>query len=468
MSKIESTAKTADAGLRSHCLSFPEVIGQSIANIAPSASPAFTIPAIFILAGNGTWLSYLFATISVLLIGIHINYFAKRSASPGALYTFITDGAGPATGFISGSGLVLAYVLTACAVLPPFASFMNVVFGYMGFQVPLVIICLAGALFGGFVVYRDVQISAKLMLGCEAVSICMILVLGVIVFVKSDFHVYANVVSLKGVSFDNIRLGLVLAFFSFVGFESATALGKEAKNPFRNIPKAVLISGGIVGALFVVFSFVEIGGYLTAKGDLSKATAPLNFLAQKNGVAPLGLMISIGAMISFWSCFVACTTAAARILHSMSKEEILPAVFGKVHAKNKTPHVASIAVIVVEFLIPAIMLLTKLDPMSIFSYCGTIATLGFLVSYLLIVIAAPLYLKRCGQLKARHFVLAVVTFLLLMIPLIGSVYPIQPFPFFLFPIIFAAWLGVSAVWYFATKARRNAAESIPEDTAMAE
>lgn len=464
MNEIESAAKT---GLRFQCLSFTEVIGQSIANIAPSATPAFTIPAVFALAANGTWLSYLFATVAVLLVGVHINYFAKRSASPGALYTFITDGAGPATGFISGNGLVLAYLLTASAVLPPFANFMNVVFGYLGFQIPPVVICLVGALFGWFVVYKDVQISAKVMLTCEAVSLLMIIVLGIIVFAKSNFRFYGNMVTLRGVSFDNIRLGLVLAFFSFVGFESATSLGKEARNPLHNIPKAVLISGAVVGTIFVAFSFVEIGGYLTVKGNLSQATAPLNFLAVKNGVAPLGLLISIGAMISFWSCFVACTTAAARIMHSMSHEKMMPEAFGKVHAKNQTPYISSTVLVVVEFAVPAVMLIAKLDPMAIFSYCGTIATLGFLVSYLLVVIAAPIYLKKSGQLQVKHIVLAAVTFLVLMIPLIGSVYPIQPFPFFLFPIIFAVWLGASAIWYFAVKARNNAAETVEEETEMA-
>ena len=48
-----------------------------------------------------------------------------------------------------------------------------------------------------------------------------------------------------------LRLGLVLALFSFVGFESATTLGAEARNPLKTIPRAVIQSAIIGGAFFI-------------------------------------------------------------------------------------------------------------------------------------------------------------------------------------------------------------------------
>lgn len=447
---------TERASLRSSCLSFTEVLGQSISNIAPSATPAFTIPAVFILAGNGTWLAFLFATIAVLLVGLHISYFSRRSASPGALYTNISEGAGPATGFVAGSGLVLAYMLTGAAVLPCFANFTNVVLGAIGVPaIPNIIFCAVGIIAAFFVVYKDVQISAKLMLTCEAVSLLMIIVLGVIVFIKSDFTFYGSLLTLKGVSMDSIRLGLVLAFFSFVGFESASALGHEAKNPFKSIPRAILISGVFVGIVFTIFSLIEIVGFMTAGHDLSQTTAPLNDLADINGVGVLGILISVGALISFWSCSVACITAGARIIHSMSNQKLIPEKLGKVHDKNETPHVATAILASLMFVIPAILLLFKIEPMMIFSYLGTIATLGFLFTYILVVVAAPIYLKRRGELKPGHIILAILTFVILLVPLVGSVYPLPPAPFNIFPFIFLAWLILSALYYIVANKRRG-------------
>src|SRR5690348_8258316 len=104
-------------GLRRDCLSFMEVVAQSVANIAPSATPALIVPVVFASAGHGSWIAYAFATIALLLVTYHINQFARRSASPGALYTFVAQGLGPTWGVISGWSLVIAYLLTGCAVL---------------------------------------------------------------------------------------------------------------------------------------------------------------------------------------------------------------------------------------------------------------------------------------------------------------------------------------------------------------
>jgi amino acid transporter len=88
MTKTETPAHR----LKKDTLSFSEVVAQSVANIAPSATPALIIPLVFASAGNGTWLAYAIATVAMLFMSAQINVFAKRSASPGALATFTTLG----------------------------------------------------------------------------------------------------------------------------------------------------------------------------------------------------------------------------------------------------------------------------------------------------------------------------------------------------------------------------------------
>src|SRR5277367_5947022 len=75
-------------GLRQGILSPMETLAQSVSTMAPSTTPAITIPLVCALAGNGTWLAYLLATIAVLLVALCIARFAKYSASPGSLYTY--------------------------------------------------------------------------------------------------------------------------------------------------------------------------------------------------------------------------------------------------------------------------------------------------------------------------------------------------------------------------------------------
>src|SRR5271165_5876920 len=77
-----------DYGLRREILSPMESLAQSVSTMAPTTTPAATIPLVYALAGNGTWLAYVLATIAVLLVAVCIGRYARHSASPGSLYTY--------------------------------------------------------------------------------------------------------------------------------------------------------------------------------------------------------------------------------------------------------------------------------------------------------------------------------------------------------------------------------------------
>ena len=81
------------------------------------------------------------------------------------------------------------------------------------------------------------------------------------------------------------------------------------------------------------------------------------------------------------------------------------------------------------------------NPLTTFGDAGTLAAFGFLLAYFLITIAAPAYLRKIGELRPGHIVLAVVALVCLMVPTIGSFYPLPPYPVRLFPYIF---LGLDA------------------------
>ena len=94
---IAPLAETAisSSGLRPNILSPVETLAQSISTIAPTTSPTMTVPLVFALAGNGTWLAYLLATIAILLIALCISRFARYTSCSGALYTYATSSLPP-------------------------------------------------------------------------------------------------------------------------------------------------------------------------------------------------------------------------------------------------------------------------------------------------------------------------------------------------------------------------------------
>ena len=442
-----------DVELKSEYLSFFEVLAQSIGSIAPTASLAFVIPIVYATAGNGTWLTYIFALVAIVFVAINLKHFASRSASPGSLYTYIVNGLGPTAGFISGWALLLAYVLTTSAVLSGFVNFANVLLQYVGINIPLVILGIVGAVGAWYVAYKDIKLSSKLTLILEGISLISISILGIIVLIHNGFTIDFAQLTLKDVSPTNIRIGLVISFFSFVGFESAASLGEEAKKPLSTIPKAILYSAIFVGIIFVIFSYTEVLGFIGSTVKLNEADAPLNTLADLNSVGFLGPIITLGALVSFFACILACANAGARVLFSIGRHGIVHYSVGSVHEENKTPHIAIAVISLIATLVPIILIALNNGIFDIYGWLGTIATYGFLFNYALVTIAAPVYLYREKELKLKDIVLSVITFIILLIPIVGSVYPFPAYPYNLFPFIFLAWLVIGTVWFIIQKVK---------------
>jgi len=70
---------------------------------------------------------------------------------------------------------------------------------------------------------------------------------------------------------------------------------------------------------------------------------------------------------------------------------------------------------------------------------------GFLGAYALVSLAAPFFLKKRGELKAKDIALCVAAMLLLVIPTVGYVYPVPPPPVNTFPYVFAAYVFIGYV-----------------------
>ncbi|WP_348264484.1 APC family permease [Telmatobacter sp. DSM 110680] len=322
-------------GLHAGVLGPLETLAQSVSAMAPSTSPSLTIPLVFAIAGNATWLVYLLATGATLIVGFCVSRFARLSASPGSLYTYTAETLPTIFGVAAGWGLLLAYLATAASVAGGALYYTNVLSQQFLHRTPpvlltLVVICLAA----GFVAYRDVKLSAELMLWIEICSVSLICIVLTVMPVHFGFHLDMDQFRLRGVSFSSLGPALVLSMFSFVGFESATTLGSEARNPLRTIPRAVIQCAILAGIFFMLCSYSEVLGFRGESGKLSDTTSPLHILADKAGVSPLGTGIDFGALISMVACVLACITAASRVLMRMARERLLPVLFEKTSERH--------------------------------------------------------------------------------------------------------------------------------------
>src|ERR1035438_8716381 len=120
MEPTPEDSATADFGLRRGILSPMQTLAQSVSTMAPTTSPAATIPLVCALAGNGTWLAYVLATVAVVLVALCIVAYARISASPGSLYTYASLTVPPWLAAAVAWSLVLAYVATGSSVIGGF------------------------------------------------------------------------------------------------------------------------------------------------------------------------------------------------------------------------------------------------------------------------------------------------------------------------------------------------------------
>ncbi len=400
----------------------------------------------------------------LLFVAFNLNQFARRSAGSGSMYAYICRGLGINAGAVGGWSLLWAYMGIATAGVTGFTVFAVKLLAMAGITAPpllLSTICVAVA---WFCAWKNVQLSAVMMLVCEGLSVLLIVALCFIVLGQHHFVLDKAQFDTSAFPASKLGLGVVVAIFSLVGFECATAFGDEAKEPLKTIPRAVILSLLISGAFFVFVTYTMVMGVRGYSTTLDNMDAPLNVLATLAHVGFLQAPLSLGAMISFFALCLSCINAGARVLYIMGRHGIVPPVTATSHGKNETPHIAVSLLAGIAFLIAVAGTLAHIATLDLFNFAGTLAAFGFLVPYALITIAAPVYLRAIGQLKALDVGVCIASLVLLAIPTVGSVYPVPAAPVNAFPYWFLAYLAVGLAWILVLRRRRPAAaDSIRDD-----
>ncbi len=164
-----------------------------------------------------------------------------------------------------------------------------------------------------------------------------------------DYHKDAkSVVSPHGFSF--IFIQACIAILILVGFESVTAMGDEAKHPKRDIPRAVLLSLVIQGAVCYLIEYFA-ANYMLNNGytmpNAGASGAPIGDMMVLAGTWLFGsysagrafmLVQASTVFLALIGTTLSCLSTGARVTYAMGRDEEVPSHFGILHGKTASPH----------------------------------------------------------------------------------------------------------------------------------
>ena len=154
-----------------------------------------------------------------------------------------------------------------------------------------------------------------------------------------------NIPPLEATALSGIAFGSLLAFFAFIGFEDLANVVEEAKEPHRNIPRAMVLTLLISTALYVLVAAVAVSTVSIER--LALSPAPLSLVL--HAVAAINpRMISVIAIVATMNTILAQMTMAARVIYGLARDGDLPpvlAVLAKVHPVTGTPVMATALIV---------------------------------------------------------------------------------------------------------------------------
>lgn len=457
----EHTLKRSLTATNLTLLGVGAIIGAGIFVLTGTAAAQHAGPAIVI--------SFMIAGLGCAFAGLCYAEFASMIPIAGSAYTYGYATLGELFAWIIGWDLILEYLFAASTVAVGWSGYFVQFLSDLGITLPS---ALVNAPFSVEGTHTLVRTGAIINLPAVALVLLMtaLLVLGikesarlnnVIVYVKvgivllviafgffyvdaanwSPFIPPALTDAVTGAAipgkfgWSGIFAGAGVIFFAYIGFDAVSTAAQEARNPQRDLPIGILASLAICTVLYILMALVMTGMVPYPQLDVAEPVY-VALDAAGPGLAWLKYATNIGAIAGLASVVLVMLMGQPRIFYAMSRDGLLPPVFGRVHPIFHTPWLATI----ITGLFAAVF--AGLFPIGIL---GHLVSIGTLFAFM-IVCAGVLILRRRRPDIERPFRTPLVPF----VPL-GGILVCGYLMYSLPPDTWArlgVWMAIGLVIYF--------------------
>ncbi|MCB5281374.1 MULTISPECIES: amino acid permease [unclassified Arthrobacter] len=353
------------------------------------------------LAGPAIWISFAIAGLAALLSAVSYAEMAGMVPAAGSSYSYTYATMGEGMAWICGWCLVLEYAVSVAAVAVGAGQYVNEALAVFGLALPdalsqppgdggvlnapaILIVVLAMAL-----LVRGAKESAGI-----NTSIVLIKVGILVFFCAVAFTAFngAHFEPLMPMGAAGVSAAASRVFFSYIGFDAASTAGEEARNPKRDLPRAILLSMLIVTTIYVLVAVAAIGARPWGWFDGTEA-ALVKILEETTGQPWVGLVFAVGAVLAIASIVLTVLYGQTRILLAMARDGMVPRIFGRVSPRTGTPVAGTLIVGVVVALTAGLVPLGALADAT---------SIGTLFAFALVNVAV-IYLRRSRPELKRSF-----------------------------------------------------------------
>lgn len=334
------------------------IIGAGIFVSTGTVAAHHTGPAIifsFILAAGGC-----------LCAGLCYAEFATMVPVSGSAYSYVYATFGRPAAWFIGWCLILEYLMAAANVAVGWSAYLGGLLRSLGFTLApeisapplawtsshelfssgalvnlpavLILLVLTAALTGGL----KLSVRVTAMLVATKLAVIALFVFVGVWFVNPQ-HWEPFLPPNSGVfgefGWSGVLRGAGVIFYAYLGFDTVSTAARETRDPQRNLPRGIVGSLVICTVVYIAFSLVLTGlAPYPALGAPNPASVALDYAGPR--LYFLKLAVEVGAVVGLTSVVLMLLFGQSRILYAMSQDRVVPAVFGKIGARSRTPFAA--------------------------------------------------------------------------------------------------------------------------------
>ncbi|WP_329032286.1 amino acid permease [Streptomyces sp. NBC_01725] len=304
-------------------------------------------------AGPAVILSFVLAGLTAIFSALSYAELAGTIPVSGSSYSYAYATMGELVAWICGWCLILEYGVSVAAVAVGWGQYLNELLdGTVGVTIPDALSSPPGD--GGvfnFPALLLVLLAMTFLLGGARESAR---VNAVMVTVKIAALLLFCGVALQGVEAGNYTPFMPLGvagvsaaagslFFSYIGFDAASTAGEEARNPQRDLPRAIMLSLFVVTVLYVLVAAVAVGA--RPWPDFADSEAALAaVLRDVTGSHGWAVLLAAGAVVAIASVVLTVLYGQTRILFAMSRDGLVPRIFSRIHPRTGAPRANTVIV----------------------------------------------------------------------------------------------------------------------------